>query len=477
MKIRLLLCTALLLAIFISYAQRPLTIACIGASITEGARLEDPVHHSYPGQLQGLLGKDYRVLNFGVSSATLLRKGDLSYWNTGAYKAALQSQPDIVFIDLGGNDSKLINRIHLNDMERDCRDLIHSFSALPSHPRIILLLPFPSFVKDTSQIWDPVIVSGIIPPIQRVAFEENMEVLDMHSLFVDKEARMPDKIHPDLDGTKIIAERLYAQVVQKTDKDYDLSGHLGLPVKISCFYGYRCASLTLQGRDCKFVSPKQAAPGHPWVWRARFWGVEPQADIALLERGFHIVYCDVVELFGNKEAIDRWDAWYRLLHTAGLASRVALEGMSRGAVYAFNWAAAHPDQVAAVYVDNPVLDLKSWPGGLGKLPAAGKELQQLRSDYGLTSDKALATFKGSPIDKTVAIVQGKYPILILCADADEAVAPEENTLLFEKKIRSLGGDITVIHKPGFRHHPHSLPNPAPIVDFIVGAYQERPAVE
>jgi len=39
--------------------------------------------------------------------------------------------------------------------------------------------------------------------------------------------------------------------------------------------------------------------------------------------------------------------------------------------------------------------------------------------------------------------------------------------LFEQKIKELNGNITVMHKPGFKHHPHSFPNPAPIVDFIL----------
>jgi hypothetical protein len=26
-----------------------------------------------------------------------------------------------------------------------------------------------------------------------------------------------------------------------------------------------------------------------------------------------------------------------------------------------------------------------------------------------------------------------------------------------------------MHKPGFKHHPHSLPNPTPIVEFVLKA--------
>lgn len=465
-------------------------IACIGASITAGATLPHPATQAYPQLLQEMLGNGYLVHNYGVSGATLLRKGDLSYWNTEAYKAALQSRPDIVFIDLGGNDSKLINRVHLGEFEKDCHDIVGSFRQLPSHPRIILLLPLPCFLKDTAQIFDRVIVSDIIPRIRQAAYDESLEVLDLHSLFVDKESIMPDKIHPDAEGARRIAGRLYTSVTQKTDRAFNIFARLGLQggrtaeqgggsvqqggnaepqfhSAISSFYGYKCAGFTFRGRDCKIVQPVFAAVGHPWVWRARFWGHEPQTDIALLERGYHIVYCDEAELFGNEEVIADWNAFYVWIHTAGLADKAVMEGMSRGGVYVLNWAAVNPGKVECVYLDNPVLDLKSWPGGLGRYPASVNELAALKTDYQLKDSNDLKNFKGSPIDKTEQIAEGKYPILILCADADEAVAPEENTLLFEAKMKKLGGKVLVMHKPGFHHHPHSLPDPAPIVDFIL----------
>jgi pimeloyl-ACP methyl ester carboxylesterase len=281
-----------------------------------------------------------------------------------------------------------------------------------------------------------------------------------------------------------MAKRLYDLIVQKKDKSFDIFSRMqGSEKKFSSFYGYPCADFAYTGANCKIVKPKWSAPGHPWIWRARFWGHEPQADIALLERGFHLVYCDAAELFGNPEAIARWNNFYALVHGAGLAKKAVMEGMSRGGVYVFNWAAVNPDKVACVYVDNPVLDLKSWPGGRGdgpggkgKGPGSPGDWEIFKKDYGYATDEAAMGFAGSPIDKVPQIVKGRYPILILCADADEAVPPEENTLPFEQKVRALNGDITVYHKPGFHHHPHSLPNPAYIVHFILkatGYYQER----
>ena len=99
------------------------------------------------------------------------------------------------------------------------------------------------------------------------------------------------------------------------------------------FYGHRGVTFMMDGQvSCRLVAPIEAAKGHPWVLRARFWGHEPQTDIALLERGFHIAYCDVADLYGSPKAVKRWDAFYKQMTALGLNKKVGLEGMSRGAL-------------------------------------------------------------------------------------------------------------------------------------------------
>ena len=445
-------------------------VACIGASITYGHGIQKRETFSFPGQLQILMGRGYQVDNYGVSGTTLLTKGDNPYVKTAQYQQALKSNPDVVFIDLGGNDAKLINRIHLGEFEADYKKMIKAFQDLPSHPRVILMLPMVSFVKDTTSIWDPVIVNQIVPKIRNVAYETGLEVLDMHQLLIDHPEMVPDLIHPDVHGSAILAMRMYETLSNKHDKAFDVFKGLNDFTKDS-FYGYECANFKLKGRDCKVVKPKWAADGHPYIWRARFWGHEPQTDIALLERGFHVVYCDASELLGNPEAIALWDDFYAILLKSGLSKKAALEGMSRGAVYVYNWAAANPSKVACAYADNPVLDMKTWPGAKENALKYKQEHEQFMKDYRLSTDSDVQNFKGSPVDKIEQIVKGGYPSLILCADEDEAVSPEKNTLVFERKIKAAGGAITVVHKPGFKHHPHSMPNPKVIVDFILNAYQ------
>lgn len=193
-----------------AFCQDTVKVACIGASITYGATIKDREHFSFPAQLQTLLGSAYKVSNFGVSGTTLLRNGNSPYHKTAAYQKALESEPDIVIIDLGGNDSKLVNRPKYAEFVADYDTLIRSFS---SHARIILLLPVVSFVTDTTGIWDPVIVRDIIPLIRQVGVRTGKEVVDMHSLLTDKPQLMPDRIHPDEEGLGIMAKRLYEQII------------------------------------------------------------------------------------------------------------------------------------------------------------------------------------------------------------------------------------------------------------------------
>ena len=75
-------------------------VACIGNSITYGARIKNRDRDSYPAVLSRMLGEAYWVKNFGVSARTLLNKGDHPYMNEKAYQDALAFNPNIVGLNL-----------------------------------------------------------------------------------------------------------------------------------------------------------------------------------------------------------------------------------------------------------------------------------------------------------------------------------------------------------------------------------------
>ena len=460
----------ILLATINGYPEGKVRIACVGNSITYGARIENREANSYPAQLASMLGDGYDVRNFGRSGATLLRKGDLPYWDTDEYKSALAFNPDLVFIKLGTNDTKPQNRFYLDDEYiSDYKDLIASFKKLPSSPRVVLFVSVPVFSTDTTGIASVALIKKIIPMVGQIAYETGCEVVNLYNLLVESPGLLPDKVHPNAEGAGIIAKRAAEFVKMKTVPALGLPEALPQEAQLFNFYGFQGYDFTFKGKNGKVVVPKKSAPGHPWIWRARFWGHEPQTDIALLERGFHVVYCDVAELFGNDEALSIWDSFYQMLVSAGLSKKSVMEGMSRGGLYIYRWAATYPDRVAGIYADAPVLDLKSWPGGKISDKGSLKDWETFKKNFNLKTEEEALAFKGNPIDLADKIARAGFPMLHVVGDADDVVPVAENTAIFEQKIKAAGGFIQVIHKPGVGHHPHSLPNPQPIVDFVLMA--------
>ena len=218
--------------------------------------------------------------------------------------------------------------------------------------------------------------------------------------------------------------------------------------------------------------PKQALPGKPWAWRGEFFGAFPNADIALLGKGFHLAYLGVPNLFGSPEAVAQWNGFYQeLTGKYGLAKKVALIGLSRGGLYCYNWAAANPDKVACLYADAAVCDFKSWPGGklknLGKGNGSDTEWQNLLKAYHFQSDTEAIAYAKNPIDNLKLLADARVPLLHVYGDADDAVPWDENTGVVAERYRKLGGSITLIPKPGIGHHPHGLEDPKRIVEFIL----------
>lgn len=231
--------------------------------------------------------------------------------------------------------------------------------------------------------------------------------------------------------------------------------------------GFEKREFEVDGRKCLIVLPTKAAENHPWIWRTEFFGHEPQADIALIKQGWHAAYIDVQNLYGAPKALDAMDRFYdELTAKRGLNSKVVLEGFSRGGLFSLNWAARHPDRVACIYNDAPVCDFKSWPGGKGKGPGSAGDWKRCLEVYGLTEEEALK-YPLNPVDNLEPLAKANIALIHVCGDADEVVPFEENSKLLADRYAKLGGTIKVISKPGVKHHPHSLSDPSPIVDFIL----------
>lgn len=184
-------------------------VACVGNSITFGAGINNPRRDSYPSVLGRMLGDGYWVKNFGVSARTMLNKGDHPYMMEQTYKDALAFNPNIVIIKLGTNDSKSQNWKYKAEFMKDMQSMIDTFKKLPSSPKIYLCSPAKVYSVSGGGINDEIITKEIIPMVKKLAKTNNLPVIDLHTTMDNMPQLFPDKVHPNKQGTKIMAGSVY----------------------------------------------------------------------------------------------------------------------------------------------------------------------------------------------------------------------------------------------------------------------------
>jgi hypothetical protein len=242
------------------------------------------------------------------------------------------------------------------------------------------------------------------------------------------------------------------------------------------WHGYDIVEFNFKGANAKIVLPERPNDSRDWIWRTQFWDEQPQVDIALLEKGFHVAFVEVTDLYGSKAAMDRFDGFYQFVtKNFGLNNKVVFEGLSRGGLDAFNWASNNVDKVSCIYADAPVIDLKSWPLGMGKGIGSAPDAKKCLKAYGMTREQ-LEAYEDIPLYNCVKLAKANIPLIHVCGDKDDVVPFDENTSLLADRYRAAGGEIKVVIKENAGHHPHSLEDPQPIVDFILTKTQSTPVL-
>ena len=215
------------------------------------------------------------------------------------------------------------------------------------------------------------------------------------------------------------------------------------------------------GAKATVIQPE--APNGKWVWKTEFLYAFDKAERDLYEEGYTRVYYGVSNLYGAPVAIRKMHAFYFYVKERfALTDKCALFGFSRGGLYAFHFALAHPDLVAGVYFDAPVLDVRTWP------KAGSREQAELFCVFSL-NEETLKTFAENPVALLDEYFSLSLPTLLVAGGADEVVPYEENSLQMIQESQRRGFPLTYIVKPDSKHHPHSLEDDTrPILDFVSG---------
>ena len=206
----------------------PIRIACVGDSITAGARV-DAKTESYPAQCQKILGRQFDVQNFGVGGATLIKKGRPNIW--GQLKRLRKFNPNVIVISLGTNDTvggKRKNWEQIDRFEADYSELLKTLAAFPSKPQIVICTPT-AMVLETKGLAERRLadlkvrkprLQNLCERIRKLATDHanhNVSLLELNGVLKGRPEWLTEKdgVHPNAKGYLAIAQAVAKKIKRK----------------------------------------------------------------------------------------------------------------------------------------------------------------------------------------------------------------------------------------------------------------------
>lgn len=240
-------------------------------------------------------------------------------------------------------------------------------------------------------------------------------------------------------------------------------------IKIDIWKGFSRERMQFDGREAWIVKPTKPLEGKPWIWKAYFPDWHTDMDSILISRGFHLAYLETNDMFGSPAAMQIWNRFHTWMIANGFAEKVALEGISRGGLYVYNWAKRNPLKVSCIYAEAPVCNTSSWPGGKGKGKGSPADWQLLQKHMNMSDSQLVASFD-DPIDNLELLAAVKVPVLHSIGLSDKIVPNDENSFLLMDKYVRLGGIGTIMpmtkREQNLEGHHFVIEHPEKIADFI-----------
>lgn len=228
--------------------------------------------------------------------------------------------------------------------------------------------------------------------------------------------------------------------------------------------GYEMEKGDFREHEYGIVFPKETAPGRPYVWRTEFFGAFPEVDLAMLEKGYAVVYFRISNLYGSSEAVVLMEEFQPFIQKKyGLWPQAVLFGFSRGGLYALHYGAKCPERIAALYLDAPVVDIYSWPGGCFSSEGSPAEWEDCKRLWNMSHEVYM--FKVNAAVQT--LLAWSVPLIVVAGGKDAVVPWQENGMLLQEAYEKSSVPFRLIMKPECGHHPHSLKDPSPVVEFLM----------
>ena len=218
-------------------------ITILGDSLTEGSNLdeEERAKYAYPVILKDLLGCK-EVVNLGIGGSTVSRAG--SYAMVDRWQD-IPKDSDIIIVFGGSNDCLFENKWDYGELEYEhrmtdgtfCGDLdelvagieyVYRDHNLDSFIKLLYINPPSTVLNDAVYAIDPgnmVQQQAFAEAINEIAPAYSFEVIDFYNNNIlnshDRDINeqfMPDGIHGNAEGYRIMAEHIASQIIQRIEQ-------------------------------------------------------------------------------------------------------------------------------------------------------------------------------------------------------------------------------------------------------------------
>ena len=226
----------------------------------------------------------------------------------------------------------------------------------------------------------------------------------------------------------------------------------------------------VDGHALSVKIPAVAASGKPWLWVAEYPGHLQSLEDGLVLRGWHVAHVKVSGQFGSARAMAIWEKVYaELCGRRGLSARPALLGISRGGLEVCAWVRRHPGWASVLYLDNGLCDARSWPGGFplkSKAEGSAKDWERYKAEFEFATDEEACSRSLRPAEGLDQAVKAGVLLISVHGTADAIVPYLDNAEPVVQFWEQARGRLRVFAKPGGNHHPHGLPDPAPLIELL-----------
>jgi acyl-CoA thioesterase-1 len=183
-----------------SFVQKH-TILCFGNSITAGYNM-DPIY-AYPAILEVKLkdkGYDVQVINAGLSGETSAGGLERINW-------ILRQPIDVFILELGGNDG--LRGLPLDQTKQNLQSIIDQVKA--KYPEVKIVIAGMMVPPNMGERYGNAFVK-IFPEL---AWKNNTTLIPflLEGVGGDPALNMPDGIHPNVEGHKIVAENVMEAIL------------------------------------------------------------------------------------------------------------------------------------------------------------------------------------------------------------------------------------------------------------------------